>query len=135
MDKIFDTKRTYIGTDGEEYIDMCIPVVSINKLSGNSVKTLNRDDSGRIDTFVWRDVAKDMDMIDMVMYANHVFNPFAIKEGEIFNIPVENDSLYHSSDEPSLPDGTKHSNNASGEKKMSYAEKIDYLAKKGLGIK
>lgn len=135
MDKLFDTKRTYTGYDGEEYIDLCIPVVSIKDMVGNSVEEVSADGNGRLDTFVWKNVSKDLDMIDMVMYANHIFNPFSIKEGDILNIPTENDNLYKSTDEPTLPDGTKHSNNINGNKAMSYADTITYLAKKGLGVK
>ena len=135
MDKLFDAKRRYIGYDGEEYINMCIPVVSINKLEGNSIGKLNKDHNGRLDNFVWDNVEKDIDMIDMVMYANHIFNPFAVKEGDIMKIPLSDDDLYRTSDEPSLPDGSKYSNNTSGEKAMTYAEKVEYLARKGLGLK
>lgn len=135
MDKLFDIKRTYIAYDGDEYIDMCLPVVSIKDMTGNATERANLDDSGRIDRFVWRNVAEDLDMIDDLMYANHIFNPFSIKDGDILNVPVQNDSLYRSSDEPSLPDGTKHSNNVSGEKTRTYAETVEYLAKKGLGWK
>lgn len=135
MDKLFDTKRKYTGYDGEEYIDMCIPVVNIEEMYGDSVKSLNQDENGRLDTFVWKNVAKNIDMIDMVMYANHIFNPFAVKEGEIMNIPIENDKLYATSDEPSLPDGSKHSKNINGEKTKTYAENIEDKARKGLGIK
>ena len=74
-------------------------------------------------------VKKDMDMIDMVMYANHIFNPFSIKEGDIITVPADNDNLYKSSDEPSLPDGSKHSKNSKGEKTKTYAETVEYLAK------
>ena len=135
MDKLFDTKRKYIGYDEEEYIDMCIPVINVSNLTGNHVRILNQDHSGRIDRFVWNSVSKNLDMIDTVMYANHIFNPFAVKDGDISNVPNDNDSLYQTSDEPSLPDGSKHSKNVNGEKTMSYAEKIEYLAKKGLGVK
>lgn len=135
MDKLLDTKRTYKGYDDEEYIDMCIPVIDISKIEGNAIEKVNYDCNGRIDTFVWKNVKKDLDMIDIVMYANHIFNPFAIKEGEILNIPSSNDRVYQSSDEPTLPDGTKHSKNSRGEKEMSYAETVRYLARKGLGLK
>ena len=135
MDKLFDTKRKYIGYDEEEYIDMCIPVINVSNLTGSHVRILNQDHSGRIDRFVWNSVSKNLDMIDTVMYANHIFNPFAVKDGDILNVPNDNDSLYQTSDEPSLPDGSKHSKNVNGEKTMSYAEKIEYLAKKGLGVK
>lgn len=135
MDKLFDTKRKYIGYDEEEYIDMCIPVINVSNLTGSHVRILNQDHSGRIDRFVWNSVSKNLDMIDTVMYANHIFNPFAVKDGDILNVPNDNDSLYQTSDEPSLPDGSKHSKNVNGEKTMSYAEKIEYMAKKGLGVK
>ena len=135
MDKLFDTKRTYIGYAGEEYIDMCIPVVKVSDITGNAVESLTRDENGRLDTFVWKNVAQNLDMIDVVMYANHIFNPFAVKEGSILNIPSDNDKVYHSSDEPTLPDGSIHSKNVKGEKSMSYADTVAYLGKKGLGIK
>ncbi len=135
MDKLFDTKRTYIGYDGEEYIDMCIPVVSVKDMTGSGVEEVNQDCKGRIDNFTWKNVGKNLDMIDMVMYANHIFNPFAVKDGDLLNIPNSDDSLYRSSEEPSLPDGTRHSNNVNGEKTMTYAEKIEYMARKGLGLK
>ena len=135
MDKLFDKKRRYIGYDGEEYINMCIPIINVSKMEGNSIEYVLQDFKGRIDNFTWKRVAKDLDMIDMVMYANHIFNPFALDEGEILNIPNSNDRLYQETDEPALPDGTKHSNNTKGEKQMTYAEKVEYLGKKGLGIK
>lgn len=135
MEKLFDTKRTYIAYDGEEYVNMCIPVVPIKDMKGNAIEAATQDDNGRIDHFVWRNVAQDLDMIDMLMYANHIFNPFSVKDGDILNVPIENDNLYIPSDEPTLPDGTKHSNNVSGEKTRTYAETVEYLAKKGLGWK
>ena len=135
MDKLFDTKRTYKGYDGEELINMCIPVVEISKLSGNRVDEVTQDGNGRIDTFVWNSVAKNLDMIDIVMYANHIFNPFSVKQGDILNVPSDNDRVYKSSDEPKLPDGSKHSNKSKGKKTQSYAETVETLAKNGLGIK
>jgi len=135
MDKLFNTKRKYTGFDGEEYINMSIPVVDISKIEGNATIRANQDENGRLDNFVWRNVAKNMDMIDIVMYANHIFNPFAVKEGDLLYVPLDNDKVYKSSEEPSLPDGTKQSSNSKGEKKMTYAEKIEYMAKKGLGVK
>ena len=135
MDKLFDTKRRSIGYDGEEYINMCIPVLDISKLFGNGISTLTKDENGRLDTFVWKNVEKNFDAIDTVMYANHIFNPFSVKEGNILNVPANGSDLYVESDEPSLPDGSKFSNSSRGEKTMSYAEKIEYMAKKGLGVK
>lgn len=135
MTKLFDTKRTYTGYDGDTYIDLSIPVVDISKLRGYTTMRLNQDENGRLDTFVWNQVAQDLDMIDITMYANHIYNPFAVKDGDLLYVPVQDDDAYETPEEPSLPDGSKHSENTSGEKTMSYAEKIEYLAKKGLGVK
>ena len=135
MDKLLDTKRKYTGYDGEEYIDMCIPVVDVKKMSGNSVEYVLQDYNGRLDNFTWKMVAKDMDMIDMVMYANHIFNPFSIKEGDVLIIPIDNDRIYVNPEEPVLPNKSKHSNNIKGEKTRTYAETIEYLGRKGLGLK
>ncbi len=135
MDKLFDTKRTYVAYDDEEYINMCIPVVDVSKIVGTSVLGLTKDYNGRLDRFVWKNISKNFDTIDLVMYANHIFNPFAVQEGTILNVPNDDDSLYKTSDEPELPDGTKHSKNSKGEKERTYAETIEYLAGKGLGLK
>lgn len=134
MTKLFDTKRTYTTYDGDEYIDMSIPVVNVSKLKGYSSIRLNQDENGRLDNFVWNQVAHDMNMIDITMYANHIFNPFSVKDGDILYVPTQDDSVYESNEEPSLPDGSKQSENSTGEK-MTYAQKIEYLAKKGLGLK
>lgn len=135
MLKLFDKKRKYTGNDGDEYIDLSIPVVKISDIRGNSVETLSPDHNGRLDKFVWNNVENNFDMIDIVMYANHIFNPFSVKEGDILNIPFDNEELYKESDEPTLPDGSKHSKNSRGEKEMTYAEKIAYMAKNKLGLK
>ena len=135
MDKLFDTKRRYIGYDGEEYINMCIPVIDISKLFGNGISTLTKDENGRLDTFVWKNVEKNFDAIDTVMYANHIFNPFAIEEGDVLIVPSNNDQIYRKTDEPTLPDGSKNSNNSKGKKTRTYAETIEYLGRKGLGVK
>ena len=72
--------------------------------------------------------------IDMVMYFNHIFNPFAVEEGDILYTPVIQDELYYTQSEPELPDGTVLSMNSIGEKKMTYAERVDYYSKLGLGV-
>lgn len=56
MDKLFYTKRKYTGYDGDEYINMCIPVVKIDELFGNAIEEANQDCNGRLDTFVWNNV-------------------------------------------------------------------------------
>lgn len=135
MDKLFDSKKTYIAYDGEEYLNLSIPVLDIDDLKIYSSTKLTQDDNGRLDKMVWKSVAKDISDIDIVMYANHIFNPFAVKEGDTILIPADNDRVYKKPEEPSLPNGSKHSTNSTGEKEMTYAEKIAYLAKKGLGVK
>ena len=135
MDKVFNTKRTYIASDGEEYVNMSVPVVDIKKINSGFLDRLNQDDNGRLDRFVWNRVAKNLDMIDIVMYANHIFNPFSVKEGDVLYGPIDNDDVYYSSSEPKLPDGSKHSKNANGEKEKTYAQMVEYMAKQGLGIK
>lgn len=135
MDKLFDTKRRYIGYDGDEYVNMCIPVVNLDKIDSNVIIRVNQDENGRIDNFVWRNIEKNMDMIDLTMYANHIFNPFSINDGDLLLSPVSKNDIYVSSNEPNLPDGTKFNDSIKGKKKMTYAEKVEYFARKGLGIK
>ena len=114
---------------------MSVPVVDIKKINSGFLDRLNQDDNGRLDRFVWNRVAKNLDMIDIVMYANHIFNPFSVKEGDVLYGPIDNDDVYYSSSEPKLPDGSKHSKNANGEKEKTYAQMVEYMAKQGLGIK
>ena len=135
MDKLFDTKKTYIAYDGEEYLNLSIPVLNIDDLKIYSSVKLTQDDNGRLDKIVWKSVAKDISDIDLVMYANHIFNPFSVKDGDIILIPADNDRVYIKPEEPSLPDGNKHSSNSNGKKEMTYAEKIAYLSRQGLRIK
>ena len=135
MLKLFDTKRKYTGYDGEEYIDMCIPVLDVNDIKANSIAKLSKDSQGRMDTFVWKSVGEDFNLIDLVMYANHIFNPFAIEEGDVLIVHSNNDQIYRKTDEPTLPDGSKNSNNSKGKKTRTYAETIEYLGRKGLGVK
>ena len=135
MEKLFSNKRTYVDKDGNELVDMCIPSLKLDSIQANSFLKLNETYNGRIDRFTYEHVSTDLDSaIDMVMYFNHIFNPFAVKEGDILYTPVIQDELYYTQSEPELPDGTVLSMNSIGEKKMTYAERVDYYSKLGLGV-
>ena len=135
MDKLFSNKRTYKNELGEEFINVEIPSLKLDDLRANAFIRLNASHNGRIDRFVYENVSKDIDSgIDMTMYINHIFNPFAIQEGDILYTPIVNDDAYIRQSEPELPDGKKLSDNISTEKKMTYAQRVEYLAKLGLGI-
>ena len=133
MDKLLDNKRTYVARDGEEYLNLTTPVVNINDIQINGYIKVNQDCKGRIDKFVYRNVSKDYNAIDMLMYANHIFNPFAIDEGDILYTPIYNDKLYSKLEEPILPDDTTLSSN--NKPSITYAEKVALLAKQGKGWK
>ena len=133
MDKLLDNKRTYVARDGEEYLNLTTPVVNINDIQINGYIKVNQDCKGRIDKFVYRNVSKDYNAIDMLMYANHIFNPFDIDEGDILYTPIYNDKLYSKLEEPILPDDTTLSSN--NKPSITYAEKVALLAKQGKGWK
>jgi hypothetical protein len=133
MNKLLDNKRTYVARDGEEYLNLTTPVVNINDIQINGYIKVNQDCKGRIDKFVYRNVSKDYNAIDMLMYANHIFNPFAIDEGDILYTPIYNDKLYSKLEEPILPDDTTLSSN--NKPSITYAEKVALLAKQGKGWK
>lgn len=133
MNKLLDNKRTYVARDGEEYLNLTTPVVNINDIQINGYIKVNQDCKGRIDKFVYRNVSKDYNAIDMLMYANHIFNPFAIDEGDILYTPIYNDKLYSKIEEPILPDDTTLSSN--NKPSITYAEKVALLAKQGKGWK
>ena len=133
MDKLLDNKRTYIGRDGEEYLNLTTPTININDITINGYIKVNKDCKGRIDKFVYTNVSKDYNAIDILMYANHIFNPFAIDEGDILYTPIYNDKLFFKSEEPILPDETTLS--SKNKATLTYAEKVALLAKQGKGWK
>ena len=133
MDKILDNKRTYVARNGEEYLNLTIPTVNINNIKINGYIKVNQDCKGRIDKFVYSNVSKDYNSIDILMYANHIFNPFAIDEGDILYTPVYNDNLFSKPEEPILPDDTTLS--SKNKPSLTYAEKVAVLAKNGKGWK
>ena len=134
MEKLFNKKRKH-EVDDEEMLDLGIPCVDIKKLEANGLLRVSQDQKGRIDKFTFGNVDKDRSAIDIVMYYNHIFNPFSVDEGDLLYTRVYNESYFTQKGEPILPDGSKHSSNTSGEKKLTYAEKVEKAARTGLGIK
>lgn len=135
MEKAFDKKRTHTLENGDTVVELGIPCVDINKINANSVLRVSQDQKGRLDRFTQLNVSKDANAIDIVMYYNHIFNPFSIDEGDLIFTPVYNDGIFRPVGEPVLPDGTKHSSNKKGEKELTYAEKVEKAARTGLGIR
>lgn len=133
MDKVLDNKRKYITKDGEELLNLATPVVNINNIKSNGYIRVNKDCKGRIDKFVYTNVSKDYNAIDLIMYANKIFNPFSIDEGDILYTPIYNDKLFSKSEEPVLPDETTLS--SKNKVNLTYAEKVALLAKQGKGWK
>lgn len=131
MDKLLDNKRKYISKKGEELLNLLSPTVDINSIQINGYIKVNQDCKGRIDKFVYTNVSKDYNAIDILMYANHITNPFAIDEGDILYTPIYNDSLFSKSEEPVLPDNTTLS--TKNKSSLTYAEKVALLAKQGKG--
>lgn len=134
MEKLFNKKRKH-EVDDEEILDLGIPCVDIKKLEANGLLRVSQDQKGRLDKFTFGNVDKDRSAIDIVMYYNHIFNPFSVDEGDLLYTPLYNESYFTQKGEPILPDGSKHSSNTSGEKKLTYAEKVEKAARTGLGIK
>lgn len=135
MDKLFSNKRTYIDSKGDEIFNMFTPTIPLDKIVANGVMRLNKSHNGRLDRFVWDNVSRDIDSgLDMIMYVNHIFNPFAVQDGDMVFIPVVNGDIYQTQSEPSLPDGTTVSKKINNEKQMTYAERVEYYSKLGLGV-
>ena len=116
-------------------LDLGIPCVNIKKLEANGLLRVSQDQKGRLDKFTLGNVDKDKSAIDIVMYYNHIFNPFSVDEGDLLYTPLYDEGYFTQKGEPILPDGSKHSSNTSGEKKLTYAEKVEKAARTGLGIK
>lgn len=133
MDKLLDKKRTYNRQDGEEYLNLITPTVNIDDITVNGYIKVNRDCRGRIDKFVYSNVSKDYNAIDILMYANHIFNPFSIDEDDILYTPVYSDKLFSKPEEPVLPDETTLS--TKNKPSLTYAQKVELLAKQGKGWK
>lgn len=135
MDKLIENKRKYIARDDEEYLNLIIPTVDINKININGYIRVNQDCKGRIDKFVYTNVSNNDNVIDILMYANHIFNPFSIDEGDILYTPTYSDNLFSKSEEPVLPDETTLSSKNKNTATLTYAEKVALLAKQGKGWK
>jgi hypothetical protein len=133
MNKLLENKRKYIALDGEEYLNLTTPAVNIDDIKINGYIKVNQDCKGRIDKFVYSNVSKDYNSIDILMYANHIFNPFSIDEGDILYTPIYNDKLFSKAEEPILPDETTLS--SKNKQTLTYAQKVDLLAKQGKGWK
>ena len=134
MEKLFDKKRRH-KVDDDEMLDLGIPCVNIKKLEANGLLRVSQDQKGRLDKFTLGNVDKDKSAIDIVMYYNHIFNPFSVDEGDLLYTPLYDEGYFTQKGEPILPDGSKHSSNTSGEKKLTYAEKVEKAERTGLGIK
>ena len=134
MENFFDKKRRH-KVDDDEMLDLGIPCVNIKKLEANGLLRVSQDQKGRLDKFTLGNVDKDKSAIDIVMYYNHIFNPFSVDEGDLLYTPLYDEGYFTQKGEPILPDGSKHSSNTSGEKKLTYAEKVEKAARTGLGIK
>lgn len=135
MENLFSNKRTYIAENGDELVNMCIPSVALNKIKANSSSRLNSSHNGRLDKFVYECVSKSIDDgLDLVMYYNHIFNPFAVQEEDILYTPLVNDTPFSSQSEPELPDGSRLSDATAPTQNMTYAQKVEYFSKLGLGI-
>ena len=135
MNNLLDNKRKYVARDGEEYLNLTTPTVKVNDIKINGYIKVNQDCKGRIDKFVYTNVSKDYNAIDIIMYANHIFNPFSIDEGDILYTPIYNDNLFSKSEEPVLPDETTLSSNSKNKKTLTYAQKVALAAKQGKGWK
>ena len=133
MDKLLDNKRKYVDKNAEEYLNLFTSVVNIDDIKINGYIKVNQDCKGRIDKFVYSNVSKDYNSIDLLMYVNHIFNPFSIDEGDILYTPVYNDTLFSKSEESVLPDETTLSSR--NKATLTYAEKVALLAKQGKGWK
>lgn len=133
MNKLLDNKRKYVALDGEEYLNLTTPAVNIDDIKINGYIKVNKDCKGRIDKFVYSNVSKDYNSIDILMYANHIFNPFSIDEGDILYTPIYNDNLFSKSEEPILPDETTLT--SKNKPTLTYAQKVELLSKQGKGWK
>ena len=133
MDKLLDNKRKYTTRNGEEFLNLTTPTVNINDIKVNGYIRVNQDCKGRLDKYVYTNVSKDYNAIDIIMYANHILNPFSIDEGDILYTPLYNDNLFSTPKEPTLPDETTLS--SKNKPSLTYAEKVERLAKQGKGWK
>lgn len=131
MDILLDNKRTYVTKEGEEFLNLILPTVDINKIKVNSFIRVNQDCKGRIDRFCYSNVSKDYNAIDLIMYANHIINPFSIDEDDILYTPVYNEELFSKPEEPVLPD--KSTLSSRNKPTLTYAEKVAQIAKQGKG--
>ena len=116
MDIVFDKKKRRIDNDGDEYIDLSQPTINIERINVYGINRVGQDES---DFFTWNKVCQTFDAIDTVMYANNLFNPFSIEEGDELYLCSHNDSLYSFNTDVILPNGNSEQKTFNDEVKVA----------------
>lgn len=77
----------------DEELNLGTRVIDIDTIDCNSAGRVPKGYDMRLD-LIANDINNNTATMDFVMYVNHIFNPFAITEGDVLIIPIYNESLY-----------------------------------------
>ena len=91
MQKLFDIKRTL--EDGS--IDLSDKVLQTDEFETTGIITLKENERARIDKISYRQYGH-YNMIDSLMYANSIINPFSISQNQVMLLPVDSDEDHYS---------------------------------------
>lgn len=97
----------------EGVLDLGSKIMDVNMLDSNdTVLRVQKGQEGRLDKIGLFE-SSDLDVVNQIMYYNHIFNPFAIEEGDFIDIPNYNSSLYSLPEEIVYPE-TENSGSLNG---------------------
>ena len=92
MEKIFDIKKR--NADGSIMLSDSVYTGNIQSVMSYSV--VRESESARLDK-ICKKQSLPTSMIDAVMYANNIINPFSISENDILIIPSSDNNMYEGS--------------------------------------
>lgn len=101
--------------NGNQVVDICAPTVDLSLLTplADNLHLVTTEEAMRLDKIANAHFA-EVEKIDAILWANNMYNPFAIDEYELVNIPhVKNtESFYKTPPTIMLPDAEDNSVNA-----------------------
>lgn len=84
--KSLTLKNILKDENNEEYFDFSVPCFDLSSTSISTVHVVTQDEEGRIDK-ICQKYYSCTDYIDLLCFANRIYNPFSIKKDDLLVIP------------------------------------------------
>ncbi len=120
--KSLTLKNILLDDNDEKYYDLSVPSFDLSSTGVTDVHLTTQDEEGRVDK-ICEKYYGCTDYIDILCFANHIFNPFAVEKDELLIIP----NILSSSEEvyfmPEVPSWLSENNATQNNKKAVTNEK------------